>query len=334
MIRRRVSGQPDGCKVVGGLSCRLAGVGVLALGLLLTGCGPGGGREQRTAQESVAPGVAPSTNAPLIPERVSEASEPASATPTEAKPTWTEASLHAAFKAKNPDYNGAGQFQIEDGRVIAAALPGTPVTDLSPLEGEPLRGLDLSQTPVSDLSFIAGAPIVELYLEQTRVADISALKGMPLVQLYLSQTSVTDLSPLAGAPLDSLNMLGTPVTDLSPLKGMPLRMLWLNETPVSDISPLSGMPLESLTLHRTQVRDLSPLAGSGLQRLHIGETPVSDLTPLRGLHLSRLIFDPRKITEGLSVAREMATLQEMGLTFEEKMPPPSFWEMFPELKAE
>lgn len=246
-------------------------------------------------------------------------------------PAWTPESFQAALKAKNPDYDGQGQLRIQNGRVVAADLSRTAVVDLSPLAGEPVQALDLSLTPVEDLSPLRGAPLTQLYLEQTRVTDLSPLKGMPLVELYLSRTGVSDLSPLKGAPLDTLNLLGTPVRDLSPLAGMPLRMLWLNETPMEDISPLRGLPLESLTLHRTQVRDLSPLAGSGLRRLHIGETPVTDLTPLRGMHLTRLIFDPRKITRGLEVVWEMRSLQELGLTFDERMPPEAFWAMFPEL---
>jgi hypothetical protein len=118
------------------------------------------------------------------------------------------------------------------------------------------------------------------------------------------------------------------VKDLEPFRGTPLEMLWLTETPVSDIAPLAGCPLVSLTLHRTQVRDLTPLAGTGLARLHIGETPVTDLTPLRGLRLTRLIFDPRRIEQGLEIVREMATLTELGLTFEERMPPAQFWSRY------
>lgn len=256
----------------------------------------------------------------------------ATVSPPESKrPEWTEAALHAAIKAANPDYDGQGAFVIEDGRVVVAQLAAVAVQDLSPLKGEPIRGLDLSQSPVSDLSPIAGMPILELYLEQTRVEDIAALKGMPLMKLYLSQSGVTDLSPLAGAPLEELNLLGTRVADVSPLRGMPLRMLWLNECPVADISPLAECPLESLTLHRTQVSDLRPLAGSRLARLHIGETPVTDLTPLRNLTLTRLIFDPRRIEKGLEIVRQMPSLRELGTTFEERTSPEAFWSQFPDL---
>ena len=237
----------------------------------------------------------------------------------------TPKQLHTQIKFYNPDYNGRGQFWIQEGKVQAAQLAGTGVSDLTPLNGLPLRALDLKVNPLSDLTPLAGMPLVELYLEQTRVTDLSALKGIGLKVLYLSGTAVKDLSPLSGMPLEKLNLLGTSVTNISPLKDLPLKMLWLNETPVADISPLSGTPLISLTLHRTQVTDLRPLSKLGLQRLHIGETPVKDLTPLSGLTLNRLIFSPVNISQGLEVVRKMESLRELGTTFENRMPAQQFW---------
>jgi hypothetical protein len=84
----------------------------------------------------------------------------------------------------------------------------------------------------------------------------------------------------------------------------------------------------SLTLHRTGVSDLSPLAGTGLLRLHVGETPVTDLTPLRDLKLKRLIFTPENIKKGLDIARNMESLEELGTTFENRMPAEVFWHLY------
>src|SRR5690606_26777310 len=74
----------------------------------------------------------------------------------------------------------AGQIRKVGGKIVAMDLRGTPVKDLSPLAGLPLR---------------------QLFLEETRVADLAPLADMPLEQLYLSNTQVTDLSPLAGMSL-------------------------------------------------------------------------------------------------------------------------------------
>ena len=240
----------------------------------------------------------------------------------------TPRQLHTQIKFFNPDYNGKGQFWIQQGQVRAAQLAGTGIDDLTPLKGLPLGALDLRVNPLRDLGPLENMPLVELYLEQTRVADLSALKGIPLKVLYLSNTAVADLSPLSGMPLEKLNLLGTRVTDITPLKNMPLKMLWLNETSVADVSPLSGTPLMSLTLHRSQVADLRPLSQMALKRLHIGDTPVEDLTPLANLALRRLIFTPGNISRGLEAVRGMTSLREIGTTFENRMPAEQFWQRY------
>ncbi|MFC1800187.1 hypothetical protein ACFL2Z_04680, partial [Candidatus Eisenbacteria bacterium] len=57
-------------------------------------------------------------------------------------------------------------------------------------------------------------------------------------------------------------------------------------------------------------------------------TPVTDLTPLNGLNLTRLIFTPARITRGIDIARDMASIQEIGPTFENRVPPAAFWAMY------
>jgi internalin A len=242
---------------------------------------------------------------------------------------WTPERVDRALLETNPDYQGEGLCQIQEGRVVALQLSGTTITDLSALKEMGVRVLDLRGMAIADLEQLRGLDLSELYLEETDVRDLTPLVGMRLRQVYLSNTYVTDLTPLEGMPLEQLNLVGTDVEDLKPLEGMPLAFLWLNETPVSDVSPLAGCPrLMSLTLHRTQVSDLSPLSDLGLKRLHIGETPVTDLTPLRGLALTRLIFTPSRIQKGLEIVREMESLEELGTTFENRMPPEVFWHLY------
>lgn len=241
---------------------------------------------------------------------------------------WTAERAHTALKAWNPGYEWDAAFRIEEGRVTGAELTGANIADISPLADMDLAGLDLRGLTISDISPLKGLPLVDLYLEDTRVENLEALRGMKLASLYLNNTRVSDLRPLKAMPLETLNLLGTGVSDISPLEGMPLKFLWLNETDVSDISPVAACPLVSLTLHRTNVTDLRPLAGSGLERLHIGETPVTDLTPLKEMNLTRLIFTPGRITRGMDIARNMASLQEIGPTFENRIPPAAFWAMY------
>lgn len=232
---------------------------------------------------------------------------------------WSEVKLHEIIRAKNPDYTGNGQFEIDGaGQVRAIALDNGGVTDLSPFQGMSLMALYLQGCAVPDITPLKGMPLVELYLENSEVRDLSPLTGMAgLRKLYLSGTMVSDLSPLKGLAIVEMNLVKTKVSDLSPLAGMPLQMLWLTDTPVADISPLAKSPLVSLTLHRTSVSDLTPLAGTSLQRLHIGETPVSDLSPLKGMRLTRLVFEPDMIKSGFEVIEQMTTLVEIGSKFED-----------------
>jgi internalin A len=205
----------------------------------------------------------------------------------------------------------AGEIRKVGGEIVALDLRGTPVEDLSPLEGLPLR---------------------QLFLEQTQVTNLASLAGMPLEQLYLSNTRIADLSPLAGMSLQELNLVGTPIEDLSGLSDVEVDTLWIPQTKVTDLAPLSGKAIVSLDLQDTPVSDLSPLAGnSSLRRLHIGGTAVTDLSPLAGLRLERLIFDPQKITAGIEALRSMESLRGLDVSFapnSQVMTPEQFWERY------
>ena len=240
----------------------------------------------------------------------------------------SQAQLQQALKARNPGYNGRGQFAEQGGKIVLIDLSGAGLTDLTPLKGLSLEALDISRNPVSDLSPLKGMPLRKLGLEGTKVVDLAPLGGMPLTDLYMNNTPVRDLSPLKGLPLKMLNLFETGVEDLSPLAGMALEFLWLNGTRVKDISPLKGCPLVSLTLERTPVADLSPLAGSKLERLHIGQSAVTDLTPIKGLPLTRLIFTPKQIKQGMEIARGTPSIREVGTTLDGKMQPEQFWALF------
>lgn len=240
--------------------------------------------------------------------------------------------VQQALAAKNPGLKSeAVLFQPRDGRVVIAELQGAGISDLSPLAGLPLEVLGLADNPVHDLKPLRGMPLKELVLERTQVLNLQPLEGMPLVNLWLNQSPVADLRPLAGAPLVQLSLLGTKVRDLTPLQGMPLESVWLNETLVNDLSPLAESPLISLTLHKTPVSDISIVRQwPTLQRLHLGECEVSDLSPLEGLRLTRLILTPAKISSGMEVVRNMATLTELDVEFREPRPwsEEEFWRRY------
>ncbi len=90
--------------------------------------------------------------------------------------------------------------------------------------------------------------------------------------------------------------------------------------------------MQDLNLLGTGVTDLEPLRGMPLKFLWLNETPVSDLTPLKGLSLKRLIFTPGRITKGLEIIREMKSIREIGPSFENRMNPSQFWNLYSEGK--
>jgi len=237
--------------------------------------------------------------------------------------------IHQELKAKNPNYNGRGQFRMTNGKITIADVSRTGITDPSPLKELPLKALDISENPISDIASLSGMQLNQLALEATKITDILPLQRMKLTGLYLNRTRVKNLGPLQGMPLELLNLYETDVQDLSPLRGMPLKFLWLNGTKVTDISPVAQCPLISLTLHKTPVSDLSPLADSKtLRRIHIAESDVTDLTPLKAMELERLIFTPAKITKGMDIARNMKSIREIGVTLKGKMSPGQFWALY------
>lgn len=239
----------------------------------------------------------------------------------------------------------AGEFTKIGGRIRSANLARTDVSDLSPLSGLPLRGIDVSFTDVSDLSPLSGMPLEVLYAESTAIRDVSPLAGMPLETLWLKDTPLSDISPLNGMSFSQLSLVGTGITDLEACRTMPsLGILWVRDTQVSDLSPLSDVPVTSLDVQDTPVADLTPLSGKqDLERLNIAGTPVTDLRPLEGLHLTRLIFTPADIEQGIDVVRTMSSLRELSTQFEvpdDLLTPAEFWakydagEFDPESEAE
>jgi formylglycine-generating enzyme required for sulfatase activity/Leucine-rich repeat (LRR) protein len=225
----------------------------------------------------------------------------------------------------------------------------TQVSDLSPLAELPLTFLAVNHNPVSDLSPVTKMPLESLAIAETKVEDLSPLKGMKIKVLGAQLLPVTDLSPLAGMPLTGLDLYHTVgVTSLEPLKGMPLEDLNLQDVPVSDLSPLKEMTtLRTLVLQATNVSDLSslaelkltslfvlgkeitdltPLKGMPLVRFHIYGSGVNDLSPLKGMPLQEFRFDPKNITQGLDVLREIKTLQSIGTGSSQSWPKAEFWE--------
>jgi len=246
---------------------------------------------------------------------------------------WTSPKMvHDEIKYHNPIYNGQGQFELVEGKLLTAVVAGTGMTSVECFRDLGLRAIDISNNPIRDLSPLAGMKLQTLYADGTLVEDLTPLRGMPLTSFYAGGTPLHTLTGLEGAPLAEFNIVGTRVADLTPLEGAPLKMVWLTGCPITDVSPLAKSPLVSITLHQTKITDLSPFTGTRLQRLHIAETPVTDLRPLANVPLTRLVFTPPLITAGIPEIRAIPTLREIGTRFDDAakdlVSPAQFWPAF------
>jgi len=198
------------------------------------------------------------------------------------------ANLHAALKAKNPEYNGKADIKVKNGKITEVVLTATGVRDLSPLRGLALTGFACNYE---------------------RVTDLSPLQGQPLTILRLSGTQVWDLTPLKGMRLSGVSIGASPVQDLAPLRGMPMAALSLfSLTELSSLEPLHGM--------------------TTLAYLDIRFTRVQDLRPLEGMKLNCISFTPANITAGIEVLRNMPSLQRLSGGEHEPVPVAEFWKRY------
>lgn len=219
------------------------------------------------------------------------------------------------LKARNPGLDGTSRHTIES--------RGVTEFTFRPYDGH---------VPVSDLSPLKALPdLKSLYLwNVSGVTDLEVLKGMHLTGLTLGghdiQNPVTSLEPLRGMPLVGLRLYRCQIQDLEPLRGMPLELISLDHcTKVHDLTPLEGMPLQYVSIGNTDVKDLTVLSGLSLKNLAIQKTGVTDLTPLQGMNLQMILFTPKSITTGIEVLREMTSLQQIGIDYEDYTNPADFW---------
>ena len=78
---------------------------------------------------------------------------------------------------------------------------GTAITDLSPLEGLPIRTLQIESCPLTDLSPVANLKKLERFIVgECPVTDVTPLASSKMTQLNLSCKELTDLRPLAQMP--------------------------------------------------------------------------------------------------------------------------------------
>jgi hypothetical protein len=216
----------------------------------------------------------------------------------------------ARLKARNPEFDGVEQHEVEGGAVTGLTISAVGIRDLSPI-----RAL------VSLRMLLCSGEWNEVTKEFRRgtLEDLSPLRGTGLTKLRINATPVKDLRPLEGLPLKDLNCGGTEVGDLSPLRKMALSHLLCFQTKVRDLEPLRGMPMEWLNVAGTQVADLRPLEGMGLAGLECEDNDIEDLSPLRGATFSEILCDVRSDRHA-EVLRSMPNLIKIN-----GVPKAEFW---------
>ena len=68
------------------------------------------------------------------------------------------------------------------------SLAGTPVNDLTPLQGMPLTLLEVRATSVRDLTPLKGMKLTNLWLDPARIT-----KGMDMIRIMPSLATLNDL---------------------------------------------------------------------------------------------------------------------------------------------
>ena len=160
----------------------------------------------------------------------------------------------AKMRERNPGYGGGGRPNWEARMLVGVEFETEHVHDLAAVRALPnLRDLRCSGSEtrpgkLSDLSPLQGLPLRGLHVGRNPITDLAPLQGMPLTRLSLNHIQATDLTPLKGMKLEMLDLTGTPVADLTPLRDMPLHNLSIRRTNVADLAPLAGMPLEEINV--------------------------------------------------------------------------------------
>jgi serine/threonine protein kinase len=220
---------------------------------------------------------------------------------------------------------------------LTVEMTGSSLSDLSPLQGLPIKTLNAERSAVADLSPLRGSPLRSVNVNLTKVTDLEPLRGMAgLESLSIAGTAVTDFTPLHGLPkLTRLQVEGSAVQDLTPLRGTNLTVLRIAGTRVKDLAPLAALPLNQLDCADIPAVDLSPLAacpqlthlnltgtavknleafrGCRLQSLDISRTQVRDLSPLVGMPLHNLILFDTAVTD-ITPLLSSPTLLQVGLS--------------------
>lgn len=208
-----------------------------------------------------------------------------------------------------------GKLSRNTDATLNLSIPAGAATDLTVLEGMPIRGLDINNSPeLRDLRFIKGMPLDTLGINSSSIKDLSPLIGTRLRDLNIGFSAVRKLGPLAKIlTLRVLTMNNTAISDLSALSELKLESLSIGSTRVTILGDLDRVPLTTLQMSHTKITDLGPVALMPLQKLDVSHTEVSDISPLQGLPLRRLQLNDCRLITDLAPLKTCRTLESPTL---------------------
>jgi len=226
------------------------------------------------------------------------------------------------FQVRAVNLGGAGPASAE-----ATATPVAPGVAVEIPDTNLRRVLEraLRKAPGGTITDVDLRTLSRFGARDAGIHDLTGLEhATGLESLYLPGNNIVDLGPLASlVSLARLELgtgnryaleIGNDVSDLTPLSSLvSLEFLELSHNAVSDISPVAGLrSLAHLGLSHNDVADLQPLSGlTSLARLDLYGNRVSDLTPLAALtSLQHLDLTRNRISDisALADLRELRVL--------------------------
>lgn len=198
-------------------------------------------------------------------------------------------------------------------------ITGTGVKSINDLKGLNLTEFYMDRArQISDISALEGMPIKRLDISGTRVNSLRHLKGMPLERLTARNLKqLKSIAPLEHTLLKDLNINGCKsVKSLAPLKKLKISYLYIEETAIDDLSPLSRMALKNLYFTKSyKIKSLVPIRWMQIERLGISHHILLSQALKYHFPLSRLKMSYTKIkSKDLSLLKnfELNSLELFG----------------------
>ncbi|MBQ9039816.1 MAG: protein kinase [Clostridia bacterium] len=228
----------------------------------------------------------------------------------------------AAMNARGLWRENGGIACLDDLKALpnlrALSLYRQDISDISALQDTKLQALGIGYNPVTDLSPLQGNPnLTSLNVCGLDLSDTGVLATLPhLRALSIAGTGVQTLAGLSGLPLEELNLVDVPFADeasLETLKG--LKALTVSKLWPSLVPHLAALELETLAVTHAQgvsPRDLEAL--TGLKRLsYRTEQPVFlSAEPLRFPRLE--VLELKGVTmNNLACLRGLSNLRTLGI---------------------